>query len=235
GPGPVAQEGQADGHDQQRQQRLVVDQQGGDDQAVGDAGGPVGGRPRGRPQPALREPLAGGEADHDADQGVVDQEEGGHGDHPDHGQGRPEHARPRLAAEQVVALQQVDQGGGGGGGHRHREDVLGDVEQPLDRLALEQDLADRDPDAGGDDQHRQVEEDHPEHDHHVADAHREAVVAQRHLDHEALGHDQAEHVQQGLPGSPPTTLRLQADGGGRVQRDDDRGRGHDRQDQQPGG
>ena len=103
GPGPVAQEGQADGHDQQRQQRLVVGQQGGDDQAVGDAGGPVGGRHRGRPQPALHEPLAGGEADHGADQRVVDQEEGGHGDDPDHGQGRPEDARLELAAEQVGA------------------------------------------------------------------------------------------------------------------------------------
>ena len=66
-------------------------------------------------------------------------------------------------------------------------------------------------------------------------AHREAVVAQRHLDHEPLGHDQAGHVQQGLPGSPPAAVRQLADGGGGIEGDDDRGRGHDRQDEQPGG
>src|SRR4029453_2304398 len=125
--GPVAKKGQSDGHDQQRQQGLVVDQQGGDDQAVGDAGGPVGGRPRGRPQPALHEPLAGGEADHGRDQGVVDQEEGGHGDHPDHGPGGPDPPGLELGAARPPADQQVGQGGGRGGGPGHREDVLGDV------------------------------------------------------------------------------------------------------------
>src|SRR4030095_3524756 len=60
-----------------RHQRLGGDEQGGDDQAVGDAGGPVGGGHRGRPQPALHEPLAGGEADHGGDQGGGGQVEDG--------------------------------------------------------------------------------------------------------------------------------------------------------------
>jgi hypothetical protein len=60
------------------------------------------------------------------------------------------------------------------------------------------------------------------------------VVAQRHLDHEPLGQDQAGHVQGRPPGGLPAAGRKLTDGGRQVEGDDDRGRGHDRPDEQPG-